>query len=249
MQTEVLGRRELIRKSALLGAGLVISNLPEFQISENPYYIQFRTIETENGQIIIEAGSAVNPRALETAESEFLRLTDYRIEMRSSLAGARYKIAIIPQRANINILPEYASFTEQSKGWTARRGRELVTAISEGNLLGTLTGDRLEDWYTSNNFLIAPHEYGHAINMSGITSDERSNWRDKIFPVLSSRPGFPGNWRSIYPHTYEALRNRAEMFPELTRGVRQGFGPPIKRMDINNEAGLEEFLFNIYGPF
>lgn len=256
MQTEVLDRRELIKKSTLLVAGLAvshpdivlleaISSLQELQSSEHPYYTQFRTIETEHGPIIFEANSIVNPAALETAKTELLNITGYRDDLIPNLARRRFKVAILPQRAPLNSIPQFSSLTINTSGYANWSEGGIVVVISEGNLLGRLTGNELEDWTTRMRFSIAFHEYGHAILIGGINDTERTHWITQLYPRLKSGNEFPRIWRNLFPNTFEAFAKHSEMFAELTRGIKQGIGPQIRILD----DAAADYFSEILGPF
>src|SRR3989344_3399973 len=230
-----MGRRGFLKELGIFGIAPFVSRLPKFDLTpnlsvegEHPYYTQFRTIETARGPIIIEANSTVNYRALIKANDELLNLTSFREDLLPNLARHRFKIAILPERAPLNSIPQFSNFTINTGGYTEWAEGGIVAAVSEGNLLGRLTGNELEDWTTRIGFSIAYHEYGHALVMGGINNEEHTYWITQLYHSLLQQPNFPASWRDIFPHTFTTFIKHGEMFAEFMRGAKQGLGPQIR---------------------
>lgn len=254
MQIETYTRRGFLHMSGLLGLSLVFLT-PErtrAQSVEHPYYTQFHYAETETGTILFAAGSSVDRRSLDIAREEFLDITQYRPDIQQTLAAMRFILTIIPNRTPIRTLPQFSSLTDDSvRGWGGtRRDPSIgmsrpIAAIAEENLL-RLPNDQLTK--PPYNIMIAPHEYGHVIRRAGLTSEERSQWINEIYPRLKSAPGFPRNWQHIsYAFTnFDGSKGEEEMFAEITRCKRQGYGQQIRRF-LDDDGAL--FFSNLYGPF
>ncbi|MFG3340877.1 OmpL47-type beta-barrel domain-containing protein [Glycomyces sp. NPDC048151] len=214
------------------------------------YYTQHVTTATG---IDIKAGPRVDPATLDLAATQVdVQLGRDDNGIADTMADYGCSLAVYAARENAYLVPEHRGGYDPEmydvEGYGGSEWNNCVSSISERNVLRTRgnENDFLNTRYTNENILI--HEFGHAVRLVGIETQDDKALSDELYAVYENAYN-TGRW----PNTY-AIGNIDEYFatlstvwfdnmaekPDWTDGVRS---------PINTRAELKEYDPEAYAFF
>ncbi|WP_051393322.1 OmpL47-type beta-barrel domain-containing protein [Glycomyces arizonensis] len=206
------------------------------------YYTQ--SVTTGTG-IVVKANPRVDPATLDIAAAQVdVELGKGDNGIAETMADFGCSLAVYASRENAYLVPEHRGGYDPEmydvEGYGGSTWNGCVSSISERNVLRTRGNDNefLNTAYPNENILI--HEFGHAVRLVGIETQDDKSLSDEFYAVYANAYN-----TGLWPNTY-AIGNSDEYFatlsavwfdvmaekPDWTDGVRS---------PINTRAELKEY--------
>lgn len=176
------------------------------------YYTQ--SVTTGAG-IEVKAGPRVDPATMDLAAAQVdIELGKSDNGIAETMADYGCSLAVYASRENAYLVPEHRDGYDPQmydvEGYGGSTGNNCVSSISERNVLRTRdSADEFADTaYPNENILI--HEFGHAIRLVGIETQEDATLSGEFAGVYAN-----ASEAGLWPNTY-AISNSDEYFATLS---------------------------------
>jgi hypothetical protein len=176
------------------------------------YYTQSETTATG---IAVKAAPSVDPATLELAAAQVdVQLSKGGNGIAETMADHGCSLAVYASRENAYLVPEHrGGYDPESydvEGFGGSAWNDCVSSISERNVLRTRGNDNpfLNTAYPNENILI--HEFGHAVRLVGIETQNDPALSDELYAVYANAYD-----TGLWPNTY-AISNIDEYFATLS---------------------------------
>ncbi|WP_155830024.1 OmpL47-type beta-barrel domain-containing protein [Glycomyces tenuis] len=206
------------------------------------YYTQ--SVTTETG-IEVKAGPRVEPSTLDLAAAQVdVELAKGDNGIAETMADYGCSLAVYASRENAYLVPEHRGGYDPEmydvEGYGGSTWNDCVSSISERNVLRTRgnADEFLNTAYPNENILI--HEFGHAVRLVGIETQDDKSLSDELYAVYENAYN-----TGLWPNTY-AISNIDEYFATLSTvwfdvmAEKPDWSDGV-RSPINTRAELKEY--------